>query len=397
MKILVVGNDEASRPALKELCDRYTYAVDWVDDGEAGLEMLAAFDYDLLVIDVITLGEDEIVLCQQVRSHGSRIPLVLLTATDSGTQKAAALNAGADDCVVKPFDPEELIARIRALRRRDSAFASSRLAWGELWINSNRRLAAYGEHLLALTPKEYVILELLFRHRHRPLNATTLLDYGWDSTMVPGEETIRGYVKTLRKKLTQVGAPTDLIKTIHRVGYQLNSQYEAVPSSEQTSSSEVIDLMAALDFTHGELRVALEELLVNQTELKQQHQALDGSQARLDDLQCRYRSLLSHIAEGCIVSDAQGFIRDANPAAGKLLGTTVQQLIGRSLRLFIPKAHHLAFQEHLEAAFREPHSWIVAVPLSDGTCLLELLPDNTSTIQSGSTKRQWLLRPQSSG
>jgi DNA-binding response OmpR family regulator len=395
MKILGIGDDATERSALKALFDRHSYAVDWVDDGEMGLEMLAAYTYDLLVIDGVELGMDEILLCQQLRSHGSGIYLLALTVADSSTQKAAVLNAGADDCMVKPFDGEELIARIRALQRRQNIFALPRCACGQLWINADRHLAAYGEQVLPLTPKEYTILELLFRHRLRPLSASRLLDLGWNSARVPGEETIRGYIKTLRQKLTQAGAPADLVKTVHGFGYQLNPQYEEAKPSVQMQPSEMVELISALDFTHEELRVALEELLVNQTQLQLQTQALEETQLHLDTLHGRFQTLLRHMAEGYIVCDRLGVIQEANPAAGKLLGRAVQRLLGRSLRLFIPSHERRQFQQQFERAFLAPQSWTVPIALRDGSGWLKLLPLPAQSIQADSvTQRQWLIVPQ---
>ncbi len=233
MKILIVEDDQDVGQTLKLLLKRYAYASDWVTDGETGLQMLAAFDYDLLLLDILLPGINGVELCQQVRHRGMQTPILLLTGRDGGAAKAEALNAGADDYVVKPFHVEELIARVNALLRRCHPFLPSQLVWGKLWIDSSRCLAAYGSHVLTLTPKEYAILELLLRNQQRPLSAATLLNHAWDSEAVPGEETVRGHIKMLRKKLSEVSAPSDLIKTIHRVGYQLNDSYQEAAAENE--------------------------------------------------------------------------------------------------------------------------------------------------------------------
>ena len=120
MKILVVEDEPIVAQTLNLLLSRFNYSVDVAADGEAGLEMAQAFKYDLVVMDVCLPKLDGISLCQQLRHKGFQSPILLLTGRGGGAQKAIALNAGADDYVVKPFDAEELIARIQALLRRET-------------------------------------------------------------------------------------------------------------------------------------------------------------------------------------------------------------------------------------------------------------------------------------
>ncbi|HEY9658362.1 MAG TPA: response regulator transcription factor, partial [Allocoleopsis sp.] len=114
MKILVVEDDPAVAHTLQLLFSSYSYAVDIASDGDAGLQLADAFDYDLMLLDVILPGMDGITLCQRLRAKGLKTPILLLTGQGEGRQKAIALNAGADDYVVKPFDTEELVARVQA-------------------------------------------------------------------------------------------------------------------------------------------------------------------------------------------------------------------------------------------------------------------------------------------
>ncbi|NJN22383.1 MAG: response regulator [Leptolyngbya sp. RL_3_1] len=396
MKILVVEANQDMGPLLKALFKGYPYAVDRVEDSETGVDMLASFNYDLLLLN-LSSEQDEISFCRRLRAQHTQLPILLLTACSSGSHRAAVLNAGADDCVVKPFDSEELTARMQVLLRRRSTVSSPRLVWGRLWINLSACLAVYGGHLLALTPKEYAILEVLLRHHQRPLSAAALLDYGWDAVTAPGEETIRGYIKTLRKKLAEAGAPPDLIKTVHRVGYRLNRQYSRQVTDEWEQSSAAIKLINAVNFNDEELRVALEELLVNQTDLQQRNQALAGSQARLESLQHQYRSLIDHLAEGVIISDRQGHIQSVNPVAATLLGRDVASLIGQSLRLFIPPGDRPRFQHHVEAALLRQHPWTVSLSAPRGDLWLELLPASAADKAGRPLALQWLLRPQQFG
>ena len=237
MKILVVEDDYSVAPTLQILLSTYYYAVDIAADGEAGLEMANAFDYDLVILDIWLPGIDGFGFCQQLRATGFRMPILVLTAQDGGSQKANALNAGADDYVVKPFDVEELMARVQALLRRGGIKTQPILAWGNLSVELSSCSVRYGTQLLPLTPKEYGILELFLRNPRRVFSARAILDQVWSSTASPGEEVVRVHLKEMRKKLKAVGVPGDFIKTIHRTGYQLNPSYAAEITSQADQPS----------------------------------------------------------------------------------------------------------------------------------------------------------------
>ncbi|MBE7385723.1 MAG: response regulator transcription factor [Leptolyngbya sp. SIO1E4] len=240
MKILVVEDDLAVAQTLQILLSTYYYAVDIAVDGEAGLEMADAFDYDLVLLDIWLPGIDGFDFCQQLRATGFRMPILVLTAQDGGSQKANALNAGADDYVVKPFDVEELMARVQALLRRGRIKTQPILTWGNLSVEPSSCSVRYGTQLLPLTPKEYGILELFLRNPRRVFSARTILDQVWNSTESPGEEVVRVHLKEVRKKLKAVGVPGDFIKTIHRTGYRLNPSYAAEITSQADEPSTAL-------------------------------------------------------------------------------------------------------------------------------------------------------------
>jgi DNA-binding response OmpR family regulator len=223
MKILMVEDDELTAQTLKILLSSYNFAVDVATDGEAGWAMVEAFEYDLLLLDIFLPKLNGIKLCQQLRHHGYQMPILLLTGQDGFHEKAVALNAGADDYVVKPFDAEELIARVRALLRRGSSVAQPVLKWGNLCLESSSHTAAYNTHPLTLTPKEFAILELLLRYQQRLWSTDAMLEHVWGSEDVPTEDAVRVHIKTLRQKFKSVGAPVDLIETVYGVGYRLRS------------------------------------------------------------------------------------------------------------------------------------------------------------------------------
>jgi DNA-binding response OmpR family regulator len=221
MKILVVEDDALVAKTLEILFSSNSYAIDLATDAESALQMIEAFEYDLVLLDFLLPGLDGISLCQKLRNQGYQMPILLLTGQDSTHQKAIALNNGADDYVVKPFASEELLARVQALLRRGGVVAQPIMEWGALRLNPSSREVTYDSYLLSLTPKEYALLELFLRNNQRILSSKAILEHAWTSTENPGEETVRVHIKGLRKKLKTVGAPADFIETVHRVGYRL--------------------------------------------------------------------------------------------------------------------------------------------------------------------------------
>jgi DNA-binding response OmpR family regulator len=234
MRILVVEDDDSVAQVLKILLSEKNYAVDLAMDGESGLDLAEAFDYDLILLDVILPKMDGVSLCRQLRSEGYRMPILLLTGQDGSHEKAIALNTGADDYVVKPFDHEELIARIQALLRRGGAKLQPVLEWGDLRLDPSSRDVTYGSEILALTPKEHAILELFLRNNQRVLSPGMILDHAWSSEEAPGEEAVRVHIKGLRHKLKMAGVAANFIETVYGVGYRLNPDHALATHSPQT-------------------------------------------------------------------------------------------------------------------------------------------------------------------
>lgn len=221
MKILLVEDDDQIAAALAEALTKQHYAVDTAADGQAGWEMVEVFTYDLLLLDVMLPKLDGISLCQWLRSSGYSMPILLLTAKDTSTDKVIGLDAGADDYVVKPFELQELLARIRALLRRGSPSAPPILEWGGLHLNPNTYEVTYGEHPLNLTPKEYALMELFLRNSRRVFSRGDILEHLWSSEDLPFESAVKTHIKGIRQKLKSVGAPADLIETVYGIGYRL--------------------------------------------------------------------------------------------------------------------------------------------------------------------------------
>ncbi len=222
MRILLVEDDDRIAQALAEALTDQHYAVDIAADGQEGWNFVEAGNYDLIILDLMLPKIDGITLCQRLRSSGLQTPILMLTARDTSTDKVLGLDVGADDYVIKPFDLPELTARIRALLRRSSTTLPPILEWENLCLNPNTQQVTYGINLLHLTPKEYSLLELFLRTNGRVLTRTMILDHLWAFEDLPGEETIKVHLRSLRQKLKTAGAPANFIETIYGMGYRLN-------------------------------------------------------------------------------------------------------------------------------------------------------------------------------
>jgi DNA-binding response OmpR family regulator len=248
-----VEDDESLAQMLREALTSQHYLVDVATDGEAGWELVEAFEYDLILLDLMLPKLDGISFCKQQRSKGDRTPILLLTGHDSRTNKVMGLDAGADDYMVKPFDLHELLARIRALLRRGSSSTAPVLEWGCLSLDPGKCEVTYDGQLLRLTAKEYSLLELFLRNTQRIFSQSALLDHLWSFEEPPSENTVRAHIKSLRQKLKKAGAAADLIETVYGLGYRLKSDYklqstkdkESLPSPNSTPPHQEEDRGAA--------------------------------------------------------------------------------------------------------------------------------------------------------
>ncbi|MBD2299729.1 response regulator transcription factor [Nostoc sp. FACHB-87] len=229
MRILVVEDDIQLAEVLAEALNRRQYVVDIAKDGEAAWNSTQSMKYDLIVLDITLPKLDGIKFCHQLRTVGinnaahrnATIPVLMLTARDTVADKIAGLDAGADDYVAKPFDLEELMARIRALLRRGSSSSTVSLLWEKLYLNPSTYEATYDGYPLSLTLKEYAILELLVANGRRVLSRSSIIEQVWSVDESPVEETIRSHIRCIRQKLKALGAAENFIETVHGLGYRL--------------------------------------------------------------------------------------------------------------------------------------------------------------------------------
>jgi len=230
MRILVVEDDVQLAEMLMEALTDRQYVVDVAQDGEEAWDCIKVLEYDLVVLDITLPKLDGVSFCQRLRSpmvgvspsRNSTIPILMLTARDTLGDKITGLDAGADDYMVKPFEMPELMARVRALLRRNSAATSCPdFGWGSLRLNPSTYEVTYANQPLHLTPKEFALLELMVSSGRRVLSRAGIIERIWSLDDPPSEETVKSHIKSLRYKLKDAGAPDDFIETVHGLGYRL--------------------------------------------------------------------------------------------------------------------------------------------------------------------------------
>lgn len=226
MKILLVEDDENIAIPVEEDLDERNYVVEVASDGKMAWELLDVFNYDLILLDVMLPKLDGISLCKQLRANGCKTPILMLTARDTITDRVKGLDAGADDYLVKPFDLEELSARIRALLRRGETVLPPTLTWGDLSVDPNTCEVSYKNKLLNLSPKEFRLLEFFLRNPRQTFKRSQILDHLWSMEQIPEEATVKAHISSLRQKLKGAGLKSDVIETVYGLGYRLQ---ELVP------------------------------------------------------------------------------------------------------------------------------------------------------------------------
>jgi DNA-binding response OmpR family regulator len=224
MRILIAEDDEQISEPLKEALSHHQYIVDVASDGQAAWELVEAFTYDLILLDVVLPKLDGITFCKKLRQHGYHMPVLMLTAMGTLDDKIVGLDAGADDYLIKPFELKELEARIRALMRRGRFTLPPVLMWGDLQLNPNTCQVVYENKPINLTPKEYSLLSLFLRNSNRMFSRSAIIEQLWSYEEPPGEETVKMHIKSLRHKLRLAGVPEDPIETVYGLGYRLRQR-----------------------------------------------------------------------------------------------------------------------------------------------------------------------------
>ncbi len=290
MKILVVEDDGVLALMLSKVLKANHYQVELAADGETGLAMVEAFDYDLILLDLCLPKLDGIRFCQRVRDTGKDVPVLLTTAEDTTASKIAGLDAGADDYVLRPLDIDDLLARIRALLRRGRTDTSPVLCWGAVSLDpSNCEVFCYGKRL-HLTNKEYEILELFLRNPHRIFGLDVLLEQLWSYEKMPSDNAVRTHIKSLRRKLEQSGI-ANMVETVYGSGYRLGLEPYCEPSAAvdaelaiQVSPTNQEDLKAVDQRNSDQQKAGGEALYQNVPMLSRLHEIWKEHQQKYLDM-----------------------------------------------------------------------------------------------------------------
>jgi DNA-binding response OmpR family regulator len=222
MRLLVVEDAEKRARTLQRGLERDGYAVDVVMDGAEALARLRMNhdDYDLAVLDVVLPGVDGLSICRRLRAEGVALPILMLTARDATADKVAGLDSGADDYLVKPFAFEELVARIRTLLRRPPQVLPPRLELGDLALEPRTRVVTRSGREIALTTKEFALLEYFLRNAGEVLTREQIMTHAWDFDFDGFSNVVDVHVKNLRAKIDAKGSQK-LFHTVRGVGYVL--------------------------------------------------------------------------------------------------------------------------------------------------------------------------------
>jgi two-component system response regulator MprA len=220
--VLVVDDDSHIAASLRRALIYEGYAVEVAPDGAMALNRARERMPDLVVLDVMLPGISGVEVCQRLRAAGD-VPILMLTAKDGTADRVVGLDSGADDYLVKPFAYEELMARIRALLRRQAPRALKVLRYADLSMDLGTREVRRGEHSVALTPKEFDLLQHLLRNPRQVLTRDRILDAVWGYDFGATSNSVDVYVGYLRQKLEADGSPR-LIQTVRGVGYALREE-----------------------------------------------------------------------------------------------------------------------------------------------------------------------------
>ncbi len=221
MRILIIEDDRRiARPLAEDLRHQH-HIVEIAVDGSQGWEYAQSQVYDLILLDLMLPKLGGVELCKRLRSAGSQALILMLTAKDTTNDKIIGLDAGADDYLVKPFELDELAARIRALSRRSMEVQPLVLTHGKIQLDPVSCVVTSADRSLSLTPKEHTILEYFLHHPQQVVSKSALLDKLWEFDKSSGAETIKTHITNLRRKFKEAGSSVDPIETVYGMGYRL--------------------------------------------------------------------------------------------------------------------------------------------------------------------------------
>ena len=224
MRILIIEDQEKLAKSLKKGLEQEGYAADYLLDGEVGERRIASKqqDYDAVILDLMLPKKNGLDVCKSWRDQNITVPVLMLTAKDSTGDKILGLDSGADDYLVKPFENEELLARLRALLRRPRKALASKLIVKDLVLDPVSKKVTCKNQELPLSLKEFVLLEYLMRSPNQVLSREQIMEHVWNYDFNSFANIVDAHVKNLRKKLSQVNYD-HVIETVRGMGYRLKA------------------------------------------------------------------------------------------------------------------------------------------------------------------------------
>jgi len=220
-KVLIVEDDSALSKSIEDWLKRERFTVECAATGGDALHFLSAYDYDVIILDWELPETKGIEVLRQFRNHGGTTPILMLTARKTVGEKEEGFASGADDYLTKPFEPRELLARLRALLRRPAAYTGSVLTARHVTLDTKNGKCTVNRAEIVLQPLEFALLEYFLRHPERIFSTEHLLRRVWDADAAVSADSIYTCIRRLRKKLDLENEPS-LIATVHSVGYKLN-------------------------------------------------------------------------------------------------------------------------------------------------------------------------------
>ena len=221
MRLLLAEDERALSKALATILERSNYSVDTVYDGEAALEYLAADNYDGVILDIMMPKKDGITVLKELRSRGSKIPVLILTAKSEVDDKVLGLDSGANDYLTKPFHSRELLARIRAMTRTQSSQTSSVLQMGNITLDQRTYELSSPTGSFRLANREFQILELLMQNPGRVYNAEEIYERVWNEPGFSVENTVMVHIRRIREKIEINPKNPKYLKVVWGLGYKM--------------------------------------------------------------------------------------------------------------------------------------------------------------------------------
>ena len=220
MNILIVEDETALAEAVEHILRKAGHSADRVADGQSALDYIRVGGYDLILLDIMLPRLDGISVLRQLRSEGVQTPVLMLTARTTVPDKVAGLNAGADDYLTKPFDPEELLARVGAMTRRRGEVVLDELSYGDLTLELNTVTLRCGSRDVQLGPKEFALMRLMLSEPKMIYSKDLLISRAWGLDSEATDNNVEAYISFLRKKLRYLGSGAT-IKNLQKIGYRL--------------------------------------------------------------------------------------------------------------------------------------------------------------------------------